>query len=222
MNSRLLSNYIVNASQCCLPALYTTLAITNGYETDQETQDAPHIIIIIGTLLDHNGALDHNDCESFNFGAIPPCALCSSVESQHEVLYLIENSTISSTYSVGSVLSANSSLVVDIQLTNFILSNNHDGALVVRTHDIAISNPPTSGHGQVNILINSSTISHNINGSLKLNVDADRTQVKIYGLTIVGNTGTFRGNTLTNMGAKQGINSIEIHGVVSTNLETNV
>ena len=177
-----LFNYVINSSQCIG---YGSLGVTGYKETTQDV-----IIVINGTLFDYNGALDYDKqyVHSNNMSS----AFYSFITLRNNVYYIIENSTISNTYGLGSYLNNPNNNLVGMELTNFTLLNNSDGGLIIVAAN-GISETATAY-----ISINSSTFAHNINGSLKLIVETKYISiVELYGLSIVKNKGIFRKDDLS-------------------------
>ena len=182
-NSKFLFNQIINSSQC---VAYSSLAITssNSYETPP-LQDV--YVSIIGTLFEHNGALDYGE----RYIHIMSSVFYSALLHNNNAFYIIENSTISNSLGLGSYLYNNDNNALVMQLTNFTLLNNSGGGLIILVTSYS------SQMAAAYLRIISSTFSHNINGTFKLVMTTKFSSVvELYGLTIVKNEGTFRKDEL--------------------------
>ena len=177
LDTRFLFNYVINSSQC---EIYGSLTIIESYT--KEDVD----VIIIGALFDYNGALDYRE-EYVNFRS---SALYFESFSYNTIRFTIINSTISNSMGLGSYLWC-SNILTAMQLINITLFNNSDGGIIVTIMGSRLLS-------KAYIWINSSTFTHNSNGSFKLNMLTETGVVSLYELTIADNRGTFRKDILNN------------------------
>ena len=175
-DSRFLFNYVINSSQCIS---YGSLSITSSNE---ETQSQNVYVIIIGTLFDYNGAMDYGE----EYVHIMSSAFYSAL-LYNIVYYIIENSTISNSFGLGSYLYNTENNVLAMQLTNFTLLNNSGGGLII------VATSYSSQMASAYIKIISSTFANNINGTFKLVIVTEFSSiVELHGVTVVKNERTFR------------------------------
>ena len=193
-DSRFLFNYITNSTKCTSIA---NLAIMDSmYETMQTVS-----VNITGTLFNYNGVLDYGEQYNAN---ISGTLFCTSF-SQRSAKYHIENSLVNNTVGLGSNFFCYDTIHVTIHFTNVTFFNNSKGGSLVNIlgESTDVTTPPYS---EAFILIKSCSYAHNINGSLKLLIRTRINHVLLYGLTIVGNKGTFANEGIKGMiiGSNQG------------------
>ena len=175
-NCRFLFNYVIDSSHC---TGYGSLSIANSNEEPQ-SQDV--YVAIRGTLFDYNGALDYDEQYVHPMSSAFYSALLYT-----NAFYIIQNLTVSNSLGLGSYLYNNENDALAMQLTNFTLSNNSNGGLII------VATSYSSQKAGAFIRIISSTFTHNINGTFKLVIITEFScTVELQGLTIVENKGTFR------------------------------
>ena len=172
-DSRFLFNTISNSKTCPAVASLAVFSILGD-----EAQNIS--VSITGTLFYHNGANDYAERSTDN--SYSACALLCFIDSQHSVQYHIENSTVNSSFGIGSLFMCLDILIVNLQYNNVTFSNNSNGGLV-----IMISGRYTEAF----LGIFSCSYTHNTNGSLVMKVFTAKSNITLYRLTVVGNKGTF-------------------------------
>lgn len=196
-NSKFLFNHVTNLSQC--KDMHASLAIVDNlfektkrlYFTDRFLPErfrnhnyygAPFVSVsIIGTSFDHNGASDYPK----QYGNVPSSAtLLCFLTGQEVENFLIQNVNISDSSGLGaSLFFLDMENNTNIEFTNVTFYNNSNGGSIVRF----------STFSDVVLSINFCSYEYNVNGSLKLVVDAWKSNVMFYRLTVTGNEGTLVG-----------------------------
>ena len=171
-DSEFLFNYVTDSTNC---PVFSSLYIVSGNEA-MYMQNVS--VNITGMRFYYNGALDYgkraNDSSS--------STLFCYFTSQQSVKYHIENSSIYNSFGLGGNVICDDNLNVTMQFTNVNFLNNSNGGSVV-----AIS----SKYSRSFLLIDSCSYTHNINGSLKMEISTGRSNVTLHRLIIARNKGTF-------------------------------
>ena len=201
-DSKFLFNRVTSLSQCM--EMHASLAIVDGkFKTirkhyfsgnyndnnnnnnNNNNYEATVVSVsIVGTSFDHNGASNY----AKKYDNIPSSAtlVCFLAGKQVERL-LIQNVNVYNSFGLGAslfFLKMHYGYDININFTNVTFYNNSNGGSIVRIN---------SYYSNILLWINSCSYAHNFYGSLKLVIDALRSKIMLYKLTVAGNKGTFVG-----------------------------
>ena len=193
-DSRFLLNGVTNLSQCT--EMHASLAIVDrNFKTMKKVYfsgnyynynyyyyyEAPVVSVsIVGTSFSHNGASDYTN----QYVRVPSSAtLLCFLTGQQVVKLRIQNVNVSNSSGLGASLFF---LEIDdgisLHFTNVTFYDNNGGSIV-----------RIRGYSDVLLWINSCSYVRNVNGTLKLVIDAWTSKVVLHKLTINENIGTFVG-----------------------------
>ena len=188
-DSRFLFNHVTNLSQCT--EIQASLAIVDDkfktikkyyFSGDYYNYEFSVVnISIVGTSFDHNGASGYTK----HYDSVPSSAtLLCFLTGQQVVRLNVQNVNVSNSFGLGaSLFFLRIFDNISIQFTNVNFYKNSNGGSIVRI----------KGYSKVLLWINSCSYAHNVNGSLKLVIDADASHVILHKLTVVGNERYFVG-----------------------------
>ena len=181
-NSSFLYNHVINPSRCWL---YGSLFIYD-YSYDIGT----YIINIANTTFYHNGVFNNNEYRTQG-----DSALLLAITGKRNVIVYIENSTISTSGSLGTHFLFGDIDNSVVQLNRVTITNNTQGGCILRLTCTLLS-----------LLISSSTFAYNDYGSLKMNLDAANATVELDRVSIYHNRGIYIEHSLFgNDGADEGV-----------------
>ena len=176
-NSRFLFNQVINLPQC-FNGLHGSLFIGDGER--KTIQNA--VVSITSSLFYQNGIADYTK----QFLPIPFSATISCSLTTLQVLKIyVENSTVSTSFGLGGNFVFHEISNVIMQVTNMTFYNNSNGGSIVRV---------IGASSEAFVRLNSCSYEHNINGSLKLSIQARNSNVILHRLSIFGNKGGFLDN----------------------------
>ena len=171
-DNRFLFNHITNFSHC--KGLYGSLVIIDGEHNAMQNV----YVFISGTMFHQNGVSGYTK----QYGSISTIASILCLLSTQQIMLLIENSIISTSYGLGTSLILFDTSNVVVQFTNVTFSNNSNGGSVVLMLGEFL---------EAYFSVDSCSYENNTNGSLKLTVYAYKSIVSLYRLKVIENKGSF-------------------------------